>query len=163
MKDKIKKVSKLPAGKYYIGDFCYLQDKLKDDSISYLLIQVILDEVMKPGMFEDEQTGVKFYFCCNFGGDGGYDAYINGKRKLTIGVDSGSLGAFPYPHASEFKKKKTLRGPADTLNRTFKGAFKCSEVKLSAGSYKGARNFRATNCVNECEIGDVTIVFDNFE
>ena len=180
-KYKLKKARELPAGKYYIGDFCYLQRMLKEDSISYLLIQAIFEELNKSGMFEDEQTGVKFYYCNNFGGDGLYHTYIDGEPKLihgkhksSVAVDSSSIGAFPYPHASEFKSKSAkASGPRikvspgfmkrNTLTRTFKDDFTCSEVTVSAGSYKGTRRLRAPTCVNECEIGDVTIVFDNFQ
>jgi len=177
-KHKIKKIKKLPAGKYYIGDFSFLQSKLKEDSISYLLIQAIFEELSKFGMFEDEQTGVKFYYCNNFGDDGLYHTYIdgepkliNGKHQSSVAANSGSIGAFPYPHASEFKSKnaKVSRKVSpgfmkrNTLTRTFDDDFTCSEVTVSAGSYKGARRLRAPTCVNECEIGDVTIVFDNFQ
>ena len=99
---------------------------------------------------------------------------IHGKHKSSVAVDSSSIGAFPYPHASEFKSKSAkASGPRikvspgfmkrNTLTRTFKDDFTCSEVTVSAGSYKGTRRLRAPTCVNECEIGDVTIVFDNFQ
>ena len=168
-KYKIKKARELPAGKYYIGDFCYLQRMLKEDSISYLLIQAIFEELNKSGMFEDEQTGVKFYYCNNFGGDGLYHTYIDGEPKLihgkhksSVAVDSSSIGAFPYPHASEFKSKGA-RSPAGqskipdsfmkehTLTHTFKEDFECRE--------KRGKGRQGPRVVLASGIGDVVIDF----
>jgi len=164
----IKKIKELPAGKYYIGDLCYLQSKLKEDSYSYEVINIIFygtkytPSVEKTGMYEDVATGICFYFTADFGGDGTYEAYVNGKYKRSLGVDSGSIGAFPYPHASEFKSKGA-RSPAGqrkvpdsfmkehTLTHTFKEDFKCKE--------KRGKHRRGFNLVLACSIGDVVVDF----
>jgi hypothetical protein len=167
-KHKIKKIKGLPAGKYYIGDFCYLMSKLKEDSESYQLIDIILHShpLTKDGMQEDEYSGICFYFTGGFGGDGTYEAYVNGKYKRSLGVDSGSIGAFPYPHASEFKSKGA-RSPAGqrkipdsfmkehTLTHTFKEDFKCKE--------KRGKHRQGFNLVLACSIGDVVVDFGGTE
>lgn len=163
-KNKFKKIKELPAGKYYIGDFCYLMSKLKEDSVSYQIIDTILhsNPLTKDGMQEDKQSGICFYFTGGFGGDGTYDTYVNGKHKLGLAVDSGSIGAFPYPHASEFKSKGA-RSPAGqrkipdsfmkehTLTHTFKEDFACKE--------KRGKHRRGANLVLACSIGDVVVDF----
>ena len=169
----IKKIKELPAGKYYIGDLCYLQSKLKEDSYSYEVINIIFygtkytPPVEKTGMYEDVATGICFYFTAGFGGDGTYDTYVNGKYKLGLAVDSGSIGAFPYPHASEFKSKGA-RSPAGqmkipdsfmkeyTLTHTFKEDFECGETygKIFRGG---------ANLVAACGIGDVVVDFRGTE
>ena len=165
----IKKIKELPAGKYYIGDFCYLMSKLKEDSVSYEVLDIILhgDPMMKTGMHQDKQSGICFYFTGDFGGDGTYDTYVDGKYKLGLAVDSGSIGAFPYPHASEFKSKGA-RSPAGqrkvpdsfmkehTLTHTFKEDFECGETygKIFRGG---------ANLVAACGIGDVVVDFRGTE
>ena len=163
-KNKFKKIKELPAGKYYIGDFCYLMSKLKEDSVSYEVLDIILhgDPMMKTGMHQDKQSGICFYFTGDFGGDGTYETYVNGRHKLSLAVDSGSIGAFPYPHASEFKSKgaKTPAGrrktpdsfmKEHTLKHTFKEDFECRE--------KRGKHRRGANLVLACSIGDVVVDF----
>lgn len=167
-KNNFKKIKELPAGKYYIGDFCYLMSKLKEDSVSYEVLDTILHSspLIKDGMQEDKQSGICFYFTRDFGGDGTYNTYVHGRYKLGLAVDSGSIGAFPYPHASEFKSKgaKTPAGrrkvsdsfmKEHTLTHTFKEDFECKEQR--------GKHRRGANLVLACSIGDIVVDFKGAE
>jgi hypothetical protein len=163
-KYRMERLKKLPAGKYYIGDLCYLQSKLKENSETYEVIDVIFydDPSLKTGMNQDYETGICFYFTRDFGGDGTYATYVNGKHKLDLAVDSGSIAAITYPHASEFKSKRA-KTPAGrrktpdsfmkeyTLTHTFKEDFECGE--------KRGKGRQGPSVVLASGIGDVVIDF----
>ena len=72
----------LPAGKYYIGDPCYV---FTHDSWSPGICDAILDD-------REEHKGVKFFADHTAYGDGTY----RGSNGFEYGVDAGLIGAIPF-------------------------------------------------------------------
>ena len=81
------KYGQLPAGKYYIGDLCYI---LNDDEWHYHIDQLFIGYDRKIGIFHTRDN-IPYANMCTIYGDG----YYFDDDETGYYVDSGTIGCFP--------------------------------------------------------------------
>ncbi len=108
-------VTVLPAGKYWVGDPCYL---IRQDDWSYFC-EVIISLDFE---YFSYKNLTKFFYFNTYYGDGVYPLTKSSKEIAELGVDSGTLAIIPAGLAKEWAKhpdaKKQL-GRFITVDKPF--------------------------------------------